>query len=120
MNTYKLGVSNEIEITVGCNSELEIEYLRSAISTDYTIHTDLNMNLKLDKFDYIFTRCLDNFYADYLINNKIKGKRLYVADYAFNTIVDPETKNIAIDPMLHIRLEAEGFVVSTVSLYNKK
>ena len=120
MNTYKLGLSNEMEITVGCNSESEIDYLNSVISTDYTIRTELNMNLKLNKFDYIFTKCLDNFYVDYLINNKITAKRLYVADYEFNTIVDPKSKSVIIDPMLHMRLESEGFVVSTISLYNKK
>ena len=98
-----------------------LKYLKSILSSlKFAINTELNMNLKLNKFDYIFTKYLDRFYVDHLINNKINAKRLYVANYAFNTIVDPESKSIIIDPMLHIRLEGEGFVVSTISLYNKK
>lgn len=121
INTHKLGLSNEMEITIGCNYESDIDYLKSKLSSlNYTINMELNTNIKLDNFDYIFIKVLDEYYVDYLENNNIKGKRLYVADYGFNTLVDEESQTIIIDPELHLRLESMGNVVSTVSIYNKK
>lgn len=121
INTHKLGLSNEMEITIGCNYESDIEYLKSKLSSlNYSIDMELNTNIKLDNFDYIFVKVLDEYYVDYLENNKINGKRLYVADYGFNTLVDEESQSIIIDPVLHLRLESMGNVVSTISIYNKK
>lgn len=121
INTYKLGLSNEMEMIIACNTEDEMNYLKSVLSSlKYNIHMDLNTNLKLNDFDYIFTKYMDEHYINYLIDNEINRKRLYVADYRFNTIVDPETGDIGINPDYHLRLESEGIIVSTVSLYNKK
>lgn len=121
INTYKLGLSNELEITVGCNSEIEIKYFKSILSSlNYTINTVLNSDTNLGDYDYIFVKYLDKYYVDYLINNNINAKRLYVADYKFNTILDEENNTFIIDPLLHMRLDSEGFVVSTISVYNKK
>ena len=121
INTHKLGLSNEMEITIGCNYESDIEYLKSILSSlNYTIDMELNIKIKLNDFDYIFVKVLDEYYVDYLENNKIHGKRLYVADYGFNTLVDEESQTVIIDPVLHLRLESMGNVVSTISIYNKK
>lgn len=121
INTYKLGLSNEVEITIACNTEEEIKFFKKIVSSlKYTFNMDLNQNINLNDFDYIFTKCLDVYYVDYLVDSGINAKRLYVADYEFNTIVDKETNTTIIDPVLHMRLENEGFVVNTVSLYNKK
>ena len=121
INTHKLGFSNEVEITIGCNTEEELEFFNKFISSlKYTIDTNLNSNIKLNDYDYIFIRCLDEYYVDYLINNKISGKRLYVADYRFNTIVDEEKGDVIINPLSHLQLESNGNIVSLISVYNKK
>lgn len=121
INTYKLGLSNDMEITVGCDNDLEIEFFKKNLSSlKYSIDIRLNQNINLNDYEYIFTKYLDEFYVDYLIHNKINGKRLYVADYAFNTIVDEETGNFTVDPILHLRLESEGVIVNLLSVYNKK
>ena len=121
INTYKLGFSNDLEITIGCNTEEEMNFLKKSLSSlKFTITMVLNKDINLNDFEYIFTKYLDSYYIDYLINNKIKAKRLYVANYGFNTIVDEESGTTIIDPVLHMRLESEGFVVNTISVYNKK
>lgn len=121
INTYKLGLSNEMEITIGCNRPYEIEYLKSKLSAlNYSMDMQLNKDIKLKDFDYIFTKVLDQYYVDYLENNDVRGKRLYVADYRFNTLIDEESQSIIIDPIQHMRLESMGIIVSTVSIYNKK
>ena len=121
INTYKLGLSNEMEIVVGCNYPSDMEYLTTVLSSfNYTIDMKLNADINLDDFDYIFAKVLDDYYVDYLENNKIHGKRLYVADYGFNTLLDEETQTLIIDPILHLRLESMGIVVNTISVYNKK
>lgn len=122
INTHKLGVSNELQITVACDLESEMKYLSKITSSlNYTIDTELNSNINLNDFDYIFIKYIDQYYVDYLINTaKIRGKRIYVADYEFNTLYDSESGQRIIDPMLHIELESVGCVVCTVSLYNKK
>lgn len=121
INTHKLGLSNEMEMIIACNTEDEMKHIRSVLSSlKYNIHIQLNTNLKLNDFDYIFTKYMDKYYIDYLIDNNINRKRLYVADYRFNTILDPETNEVGINPDYHLRLESEGIIVSTVSLYNKK
>lgn len=121
INTYKLGLSNEMQITIGCNRKMEIEYLKSKLSSlNYSIDMQLNKDIKLNDFDYIFTKVLDQYYVDYLENNKIQGKRLYVADYRFNTLIDEESQSVIIDPIQHMRLESMGIIVSTISIYNKK
>ena len=121
INTHKLGVANEMKITVVCNTENEIEYFKSITSSlKYSIDIELNMNIKLDDYDYIFIKYLDEYYIDYLVRSGIKGKRLYVADYAFNTILDPESNMNVIKPEFHLVLDSIGCVVSTISVYNKK
>lgn len=121
INTYKLGLSNEMEIIIGCNRELEIEYLKSKLSAlNYSFDMQLNKDIKLKDFDYIFTKVLDQYYVDYLESNDIRGKRLYVADYRFNTLIDEESQSVIIDPIQHMRLESMGIIVSTISIYNKK
>lgn len=121
INTHKLGLANEMEITVGCNTEEEISFFRTLTSSlKYTISTKLNSNLKLKDFDYIFIKTLDRYYTDYLLNNEISGKRLYVANYRYNTLVDEESNKSIIDPEIHISLESEGNVISLISIYNKK
>ena len=48
INTYKLGLSNQMEITVGCNTELEVKYFKSLVSSlKFSINTDLNSKIKL-------------------------------------------------------------------------
>ena len=121
ISTYKLGLSNEMEITIGCNTESEIKYLQRMLSgLNFKIDMDLNINLNLNNFDYIFSKVLDEFYVDYLEKNKIQGKRLYVANYKFNTLVEEQSQEIIIDPLLHLRLDAMGIVVNIISIYNKK
>ena len=121
INTHKLGLASEMDIIIGCNTETEIQHLKDILSKlKYGIKMDLNSNIKLNDFDYIFTKCLDEYYVDYLINNGINRKRLYVADYKFNTIIDPESKKVGINPELHMALESEGIIVSTITVYNKK
>lgn len=122
INTYKMGLSGEVEILIGCDLEIEMEFLKSITSSlKYPLEMDLNMNINLNNFDCIFTKYLDDSYVEYLLENvKISGKRLYVADYSFNTLYDTETEQIIIDPILHMKLESEGNIVCTVSLYNKK
>lgn len=122
INTYKLGLSSEVEILIGCDLESEVELIKKLTSSlDYSFETELNININLNDFDCIFTKYLDDAYVDYLLENvKISGKRLYVADYSFNTLYDTESEQFIIDPMLHMRLESEGNIVCTVSLYNKK
>ena len=94
INTYKLGLSNEVNIIIGCDYECEIDYLKSILSSiDYDIEMDLNINIKLNDYDCIFTKYIDEFYVEYLVENiKLEGKRIYVADYNFNTLYDDESK----------------------------
>lgn len=122
INTYKLGLSSEVDILIGCDLESEMEFLKSITSSlKYPFEMELNMNVNLNDFDCIFTKYLDDAYMDYLLDNvKISGKRLYVADYSFNTLYDTESEQFIIDPTHHMRLESEGNIVCTVSLYNKK
>lgn len=122
INTYKLGFSNELEITIACNYELEMEYLKSITSSlPYSLNMEFNTDLNLNRFDCIFIKYLDEFMVDYLIDIiKLEGKRIYVADYNFNTLYDTESKTKIIDPYLHLKLESNGNIVSLVSLYNKK
>lgn len=121
INTYKLGLSNELEITIGCNYDFEIEHLQKRLSKlNYTLDIVLNSDIKMDSFDYIFTKVLDKHYVNYLETNNIRGKRLYVANYAFNAVVDEEKQSYVIDPTLHLHLESMGIVVNTVTIYNKK
>ena len=122
INTYKLGLYNDVNIMVGCNYDSEIEYLKSILSSiDYDIDMSLNMDINLNDYDCIFTKYIDEFYVDHLVNRvKIKGKRIYVADYNFNTLYDDETNERIINPLLQIPLEANGNIVHLVSLYNKK
>lgn len=121
INTHKLGLANEMEITIGCNSEEEINFFKSITSSlKYSIITKLNSSLKLNDFDYIFIKVLDKYYTEYLLNNNISGKRLYVANYRFNTLVDEERNETIIDPEIHMSLESEGDVISLISIYNKK
>ena len=120
LNTYKLGLTNELRITVGCNYECEMEYMKKISSSiEYSIETVLNEQVDLNTFDYIFIKHLDGYYVDYLMNVvKIKAKRLYVADYNFNKIY--ENDEYMIDPELHLILSTTGNILSTVSVYNKK
>lgn len=121
INTYKLGLNNEVEITVGCNNDEELNFFNKiSKSLKYTINTELNSKIKLNDFDYIFIKCLDEYYVDYLIKNEVNGKRLYVANYEFNTLVDKESGEAIIDPLLHVRLDSVGNIVSLISIYNKK
>lgn len=122
LNTYKLGLYNEVEIIVGCDLDCEVEFLKIITSKlDYNIDIQLNTRLDLNRFDCIFTKYFDEYYVDYLINNlKISGKKIYVADYNFNTLYDDETQQYMIDPLLHMELESKGNIVYLVSLYNKK
>lgn len=122
MNTYKLGLSNEIEITIGCDLEEEIEYLRSITSKlEYTFDMVLNSEIDLKEFDYICIKYLNQDYVDYLIETvKLEGKRLYVADYRFNTIYDDEHGINIVNPELHLDLESAGNAVCSISLYNEK
>ena len=121
INTHKFGLTNDVKITVGCDQTSEITYLNSLLSSlNYPIDMQLNSDIDLNDFNCIFTKYIDEAYVDYLLNNvKIEGKRLYVADYSFNTIYD-EDQLIIIDPILHLQLESKGNIVCTVSLYNKK
>lgn len=121
INTHKLGFSGQVEITVGCDYECEKEYLESILSNlNYSIDIGMNTIIKINKFDYIFTKYMDEFYVDYILNNmKLEAKNIYVADYNFNTISDNKN-NKCIDPFLHMRLESKGNRLFLVSLYNKK
>lgn len=122
INTYKLGLANEINIVVGCDHEYEIEFLKTILaSIDYDIDMELNININLNDYDCIFTKYIDEFYVEYLIENvKLKGKRIYVADYNFNTLYDDESKERIISPVLQIPLESNGNILHLVSIYNKK
>lgn len=122
INTYKLGLANEVNIIIGCDYECEIDYLKSILSSiDYDIEMDLNINIKLNDYDCIFTKYIDEFYVEYLVENiKLEGKRIYVADYNFNTLYDDESKERIISPVLQIPLESNGNIIHLVSLYNKK
>lgn len=121
INTHKLGFSGQVDITIGCDYECEVEYLTSKMSSlNYSAEIGLNKIIKIDKFDYIFTKYMDEFYVDYLLDNmKLEAKNIYVADYNFNTIYD-DKNNKCIDPFLHMRLENNGNKLFLVSLYNKK
>ena len=87
------------------------------LSADYA----LNSEIKLNDYEYIFIKYIDEAYVDYLINTaKITGKRLYVADYSFNTLYDKKSDTKIIDPNFQMDLESEGNILSLVSLYNKR
>lgn len=122
VNTYKLGLSNDVNIVIGCDSESEIKYLNTVLSSiDYTFNIELNSDINLNDFSCIFTKFIDDEYVDYLLKTlDIHEKRIYVADYNFNTLYDKESNTKIIDPILHMRLESAGNVLCTVSLYNKK
>jgi len=122
INTYKLGVSNEVIITVGCNNEYEIEYINSVLSSfKIKVNAVLSEKIDLNEYDCIFTKVMDEYYLEYLTDIvKIHGKKIYVADYMFNTINDTEKGIYAIDPAIHIKLESNGNILFFVSVYNKK
>lgn len=121
INTNKLGFSNEICIVVGCDMESEISYLHSILNMKYSIETCLNTDIRLNDFDYIFTKYLNYQYVNYLLNvEKISAKRIYVADYSFNTLYDNKTNKNIIDPDIHMELESQGNILCLISLYNKK
>ena len=123
INTYKLGVSNEMKIVIGCNYDSEIRYIQTLTSQiEYTFETALNEHIKLSEFDYIFFKYFDYHYIEYLIDNlKLEAKRLYVADYCFNKIYDREIEPEGfLDPELVVQIASKGNILSTVTLYNKK
>lgn len=122
VNTYKMGLFNEVEIVIGCNYKCEMDFIKKILSSlDHTVETQFTMNLNLNEFDCIFTKYIDDNIVSYLLDyEEVKGKRIYVADYQFNTLYDEETNTYIINPELHLRLESEGNIVSIVSLYNKK
>lgn len=120
LTTHKLGVTNELQITVGCEHETEIDYLCKMV-TGVKLNCRLTKDIKLNDFDYIFVKVIDPAYVDYLIDTeKISAKRVYVADYAFNTIYEKEYDQYIMDPFLHMKMEEHGNVMCVVSIYNKK
>ena len=121
MNTYKLGLSNEMEITIGCDMPEELEYLKKKLSKlEYSLDIRLNSELKLNDFDYIFNKYINEDYVKDLIENKkIRGKRLYISDHNFNVFIDQDGNKI-VDLEYHIPLESNGIVLSLISIYNKK
>lgn len=122
INTYKLGLSNEVEIMIGCNYESEMAYLKSLLSSlEYDIDMDLISNIDLNDYDCIFTKFMDESYVFYITDVvMLEGKRIYVADYNFNTLYDDESKERIISPEFQIPLESDGNILHLVSLYNKK
>lgn len=121
INTYKLGMGKQVNVVIGCDEELEAEYLKSILKIDYKINICLNKDIKLKNFDCIFIKYIDDTYCDYLIQDEeISAKRIYVADYFFNTLYDSESKQKIIDPVLQLKMEEYGNILSLVSLYNKK
>lgn len=121
MNTYKLGLSNEMQITIGCDTQDEVDCLTRKLSKlDYTLDIRLNNELKLDDYDYIMSKYINEYYVDNLINNKkLRGKRLYISDHKFNVMID-EDGNKIIDLEYHIPLESAGIILSLITIYNKK
>lgn len=122
INTSKLGYSKELSITIGCDSQMEIDYLELITSQlEYSFDMEINMNINLNDFDYLFTKYFDDNYVNYITNVLgISGKRIYIADYNFNTIYDKENDIKVIDPILHMDMESNGNVLCLISLYNKK
>lgn len=120
INTYKLGLSNEMEITIGCDMQEEIDCLMKKLSKlDYSLDIRLNSELNLNDFDYIFNKYIDeNYVKDLLENKKISGKRLYISDHDFNVLIDGDGNRI-IDLEYHVPLESNGIVLSLISIYNK-
>lgn len=122
INTCKLGLLNELRIMIGCDYKSEIEYL-STILSSFNVNTDIGFNIHIDlkEYDYIFTKYIDDYSVDYFLNTVgIEGKRLYIADYRFNTLYDNEQGMAIINPEILMDLESKGNVVSLVSIYNKK
>jgi hypothetical protein len=120
INTHKLGLTDELSIVVGCDFQSEIDFLdKISTSIEYNIETCLTEETDLNEYDYIFIKHFDECYIDYLINVvKLKAKRIYVADYNFNKIY--ENGEYIFDPELHLLLNSEGNILSSVTLYNKK
>lgn len=121
INTYKLGYSNDINITIGCDNPQEIEHLKKVLSNlEFSLNITLNSKLDLNDFDYIFTKYINEFYVDDIVNNKkLTAKRLYISDHKLNTLSD-ENGNKIIDIQYHIPLESNGIVLNLISIYNKK
>lgn len=121
INTSKLGLNSEVFITIACNNEEEVNYLSSKLSKlKMTPDIRLSKDIDINDYEYIFVKYLNDNYIKNLEDNGIRGKRLYVADYGFNTIYDEEIDANIVLPMYHIALESLGIAVCTVSLYNKK
>lgn len=121
INTYKMGYSNDIEITIGCDTQQEIDHLKKVFNKfEYSLDIKLNSNIDLNNYEYIFNKYIDEFYVDDLVNNKkLTAKRLYISDHNFNTLTD-EKGNKIIDINYHIPLESNGIVLNLISMYNKK
>lgn len=121
INTYKLGMSNQVNIVIGCDDDIEINYLKAILKVKYSFNISLNKDIKLKDFDCIFIKYINYAYADYLINTEqLSAKRIYVADYNFNTLYDGKSKQKIIDPMIHIEFEQHGNILCLVSLYNRR
>lgn len=121
INTYKLGYSKEVMITIGCKNENEINCLKNKLSKiRFSFDIRLNSELNFDDFEYIFNKYIDEYYVKDLIEyKKLRGKRLYISDHKFNTLTDDEGNKI-VDIQYHIPLEANGIILSLISIYNKK
>lgn len=121
INTYKLGLSNDMEITIGCETPDEVNHLIQKLSKlNYSLDIRLNDEINLDDYEYIFNKYINEDYVNYFLKEKkLKGKRLYISDHDLNVLIDDDGNRI-IDPLYHIPLESNGIILSLISIYNRK
>lgn len=120
INTHKFGLTRDLKITVGCDLDVEREFIQQKLQ-GIAFNCVMNSDIKLDQFDYIMAKSLDESYADYLLDvENLEGKRIYVADYHFNTLYSEETHEHIIDPFVQMKFESKGNILCLITPYNKK
>lgn len=123
-SSYAFGLNNQIQCIIGYdyNEELDIiekslEKARSKVNVD--IPTIKNSDVNISDFDTIFVKVLDESYVNYLIDNNTVAKKIYVADYRFNTINDGNYNKTV--PFRYLsELERYGNIIYTISVYDDK
>ena len=121
-SSYAFKLSDQLQFLIGYDHECEKEVLDELSNTlQNKINAELaymkNEEIDLNDFDIIFVKVLDDSYLQWLLDIGISRKKIYVADYKFNTLSD-DKGNTTIQLQYLADLEKNGNIVYTISMYD--
>lgn len=114
-------LSSEVQFVIGCSYNEEIDIIRTITrrSPEAAILIRPDTEINLNEFDTIFVKVLNDDLMKRFSDEKVSMKKIYVADYNFNTVVDDNgTRSIPLEYMAE--LEKFGNVVYTIQMYKDK